>query len=490
MTYFNNLGQGRIGWRSPSGGVTPSTLWTSVYAVYNADSTGSSSLKTSLFAAYNGESNSNDSFGTNHGTAQGGLTYTAGKIGNGFNLNGSNAYVSLPDNSLNFTEDFSFSFWIYNYNMPLGVNRRYIGSSYYGGSGTYGFGWTLLRGSDNVYRFQLFNGDSNPNSLFSSNMDLIPINQWTHITVTRKKSTQTKIYKNGVDVTSNFSYTLGNSAVNCGYNSTQYCTIGALKDNNASIFGYINGTMDAVNVWNKELTQSEITELYNSGNGAQYITNDFYKPTTNDALNTYNGTAQGGLTYGVGKVGTAFQFNGSNAYVNMGDVMDIGTSSWSYSYWFNSPNAFPNQMVFSKALAGSSIGRVWSSVENNRVSFNFQADSSNIITTQMAASNIANNTWYHVVLVLDRTDKLKMYINGALYPITVFTGTNNLTPYTSTNYNTTHPFRIGAYTSGDNTTPIAFFNGQIDAFNAWNRVLTQSEITELYNAGNGKQYPN
>jgi hypothetical protein len=107
----------------------------------------------------------------------------------------------------------------------------------------------------------------------------------------------------------------------------------------------------------------------------------------------------------------------------------------------------------------------------------------------MAASNITNNTWYHVVLVLDRTDKLKMYINGGLYPVTVG-GTNNLIPYASTNYNTTHPFRIGSYTSSDNTTPIIFFNGKIDAFNAWNRVLTQSEITELYNSGNGKQYPN
>ena len=89
-----------------------SSLLTSLYAVYNADTTGSSSLKTSLFAAYNGESNANDSFGANNGTAVGGLTYTTGKIGNAFTFNGSNAYVSLPDNSLNFTGDFSISLWV------------------------------------------------------------------------------------------------------------------------------------------------------------------------------------------------------------------------------------------------------------------------------------------------------------------------------------------------------------------------------------------
>ena len=30
----------------------------------------------------------------------------------------------------------------------------------------------------------------------------------------------------------------------------------------------------------------------------------------------------------------------------------------------------------------------------------------------------------------------------------------------------------------------------IDALNIWNKVLTQSDITELYNSGNGKQYSN
>ena len=33
----------------------------------------------------------------------------------------------------------------------------------------------------------------------------------------------------------------------------------------------------------------------------------------NDSLGTYNGTAQGGLTYTTGKSGNAFVFNGVNA---------------------------------------------------------------------------------------------------------------------------------------------------------------------------------
>jgi hypothetical protein len=84
---------------------------------------------------------------------------------------------------------------------------------------------------------------------------------------------------------------------------------------------------------------------------------------------------------------------------------------------------------------------------------------------------------------------LKIYLNGTIQTTTDLSSINNMNSYPVVNYNNNCPFRIGSYTSADNTTPSALFNGQIDAFNAWNRVLTQSEITELYNSGNGKQYP-
>ena len=34
-----------------------------------------------------------------------------------------------------------------------------------------------------------------------------------------------------------------------------------------------------------------------------------------------------------------------------------------------------------------------------------------------------------------------------------------------------------------------FFNGNIDEVNLWNKELTATDVTELYNAGTGKFYP-
>ncbi len=88
--------------------------------------------------------------------------------------------------------------------------------------------------------------------------------QWYHIVVTRKASTRTKIYVNGTLNASN------TSTINPNYATTQYTTIGATQYGPSSITYYINGKIDAVSVWDKELTESEVTDLYNSGAGKQY----------------------------------------------------------------------------------------------------------------------------------------------------------------------------------------------------------------------------
>jgi hypothetical protein len=209
-----------------------------------------------------------------------------------------------------------------------------------------------------------------------------------------------------------------------------------------------------------------------------------YKAENNvsDSLSTYNGTAYGGLTYTIGKSGNAFNFNGTTSYADLGDTFDLGTSSWSYSMWFNASSFATYTSLFSKAISGSSVGRISVYYNASKLVFNFQTDAS---TNAFVENNttLTTNTWYHAVFVVDRTDKLKIYLNGTLQ--TGNSGSNNLTSYSSVNYNTNHPFRIGCYTAIDNTTPSFFYSGKIDEVGIWNRALSQSEITELQT----KYYP-
>ena len=480
MTYFNEFGQGRLGWRSPSsggGGITPSTLWNSIYSVYNADSVGSSSLKTSLYAVYNGESNANDSFGSNNGTAQGGLTYGTGKIGTAFQFNGTNAYVQLPNNSLNFLSSFTIGWWM-NITGNSGDSQQPISNAQRnaGGSTIWGYGAYI---QNNLMNFQIYDGTNyvpltcNISSIF---------NTWAYVEIEREWNVGSKIRINGNVVASN------TSTINPAYRPDVAHTpsIGVYKNTTGTSYFMRNGgKIDAVNVWNRVLTASEITELYNSGNGAQYITNDFYKPTTNDALNTNNGTAQGGLTYGVGKVGTAFQFNGTNSFINL-PTSSHQLTTFSINFWVFNPAAQTTTIATNFGNDGQNKGWYLGLITTNGHGIRFVAFNNNVNILALNATATATggytNRWSMATLTVNGTS-VKMYLDGSL----VSSGTmSNTINYTTTTY----PLIGGYRVNNGGVSGILANNTRLDAFNIWNKELSATEITELYNSGNGKQYPN
>jgi hypothetical protein len=307
---------------------------------------------------------------------------------------------------------------------------------------------------------------------------LISINTWYNIVVTRESGV-VKIYVNNSLIITN------NNAITMGYISTSP-SIGAYT-NGLPISRYFNGQIDALNIWQKSLTQSEITELYNSGNGAQYIGDNFYKPTTNDALNTYNGTAQGGLTYVPGKVGTAFQFNGTNSYILLPRNTLRFTNSFSVSLWvYSTANQTGNKGLFSDYYYPGDLGYTVYVTTQNKIEVFFKGSYStnNNFTSN---SSLSNNQWNNIVISWDKTNtQWKIYINGVL-DYTYTNGNAMVVQYQTDVYE--NRTNIGAINSASSFAG-NIFNGSIDAFNVWNKVLTQSEITELYNSGNGKQYPN
>lgn len=219
-------------------------------------------LNTDLHAVYNAENNANDSFGTNNGTAQGGLTYGVGKIGTAFQFNGTNAYIALPNNSFNFTGDFSVSGWFNQSSTPF---YHMIMGNQNSTSNNSGFSGWLVWVWNNKLTFDIYDNTTGAGSGRWQTTSTLSTNTWIHFTITKKPNQTAKIYLNG---TLNGQLISGSNSANVSYLPTTYSVIGVNKY--SSIDGYFNGLIDAVNVWNKELSSSEITELYNSGNGKQY----------------------------------------------------------------------------------------------------------------------------------------------------------------------------------------------------------------------------
>jgi hypothetical protein len=362
------------------------------------------------------------------------------------------------------------SFW---YNPSVVGVEKYLISNYNSntaGGNANGTGFIVAIQTNNTIGIAIYN--TGFTTLYST--ATLSVNTWHHVVITRKSATGTKVYVNG---------TLSNSNTSTKDPIYPQATYQSSIGQSPGFGGFVNGKMDSISIWNKELTQSEITELYNSGNGSQYVTDSFYKPTTNDALGTNNGTAQGGLTYTTGKIGNAFQSNGTNSYISLPDNSLNFTGDFSISTWIYLTGLGTWQEVISNYFNTAMTQSGWDIAISPVGVLNFSTYRSNTIYSALPY-NVSSylNQWVHLVVTRKPTvsNGHKIYINGNL--VAQQTGLDPV-------YNSTQWCNINSlkYNSG---VSYHLLNGsKIDALTTWTKELTQSEITELYNSGTGKQYP-
>jgi hypothetical protein len=171
-----------------------------------------------------------------------------------------------------------------------------------------------------------------------------------------------------------------------------------------------------------------------------------------------------------------------------GNVLSCSNSSslqfsngFTFSCWVQSSSFSASQEIFSKwdgsssdiiQLQIASTGAIDAFVGGT--GGNFGATTSSVITA---------NTWFMITMVFDGTQstnatRLKVYVNGLSQSLT-FTGTipssisNTLELYWGNYHNYTGGFGLVGY---------------LDEVSVWNRPLTQSEVTTLYNSGAGLLY--
>jgi len=186
---------------------------------------------------------------------------------------------------------------------------------------------------------------------------------------------------------------------------------------------------------------------------------------TDESSNTNDGNVNGATITNdrFGNNNAAYSFNGSNNYISMPTMNNIpmGNSARTLSVWMN-PSSLWNQWTLTAIGYGSPS-------TNNAFIFGL---GNNIIAVQGWASDYSSpliytvGQWMQAICTYDGTN-IQIYVDGVL----IGSGTNSLW-----NTNGTE-FYFGARPSQGNS----FFPGQLDDIGIWNRVLTQQEITALYN---------
>jgi len=203
--------------------------------------------------------------------------------------------------------------------------------------------------------------------------------------------------------------------------------------------------------------------------------------TTTDLISNIDGTLENGVGYDTDDLGS-FVFDGIDDYLNMGinSIFDIdGSDSFTFSSWVKKTGGtfFP---IFQKLYYpnGSTIDgyRCYIRTVTNQIFLNLYSTTGNNNITVSSVDGIDNNIWYNVVITYDGSQTaagVKTYINGESVSLSV--GSDTYTGTMITNENLT----IGGQPTPTN--PL-YGNGNISNVSLYNKVLSQSEITQNYNA--------
>lgn len=186
-----------------------------------------------------------------------------------------------------------------------------------------------------------------------------------------------------------------------------------------------------------------------------------------------------------GKINGAFSFNGStnSRYVDAGNIFrKTRGSTFSISAWIKTSSA-SNQVIAGVMNWGDDYqGYIFFVSSTGEIKFDFNTTgTTNELTVQTTENTFADGNWHHVVLTYSGTSTasgVKIYVDGVNKALTTLFNTLTVEPTYSSS------FKIGLTKS---TTTSRQFNGLIDNVIMCNRVLTQAEVTGLYNSGQGTE---
>ncbi len=434
--------------------------------------------------------NANDLSGNNNNGTVNGATLTTDRFGNAnsaYNFDGINDLISIPDsNNLSITNNITMAAWVYvnsdNQNYHSILSKRLNGNWSYNLSLSYYFG----PGGSPTEVNKVFSGRRNNFGAqleYKFSNEPIVFGQWLHITVKIENNVIT-FYKNGIDMGVNL---YGNQFTIPMINQAIGLAIGSNGDGGE----WFNGKLDDIGIWNRALSEQEITNMYNgvtysdtcnavSGSLTQGLVGywPFCGNANDDSGNGHNGTVNGAtLTEDrFGNNNSAYGFDGVNDLIKVNHSSSFNTFPMSISLWCKGNSQY-GALISKYTSCSSDNGWQLHTMEGkvSTYSYNFlggaflncDGDSNTIIS---------DNNWYNIVSTYDLSG-VKIYVNNVLVLTKPYIGSGSMSAPTNI-----QDLYIGTEINSIGCSPYnTYYQGLIDDIGIWNRVLTQQEITQLFN---------
>lgn len=165
-------------------------------------------------------------------------------------------------------------------------------------------------------------------------------------------------------------------------------------------------------------------------------------------------------------------FDGTDEFITLGDNYTFGpATAFSWSFWMKAQNFASQRCFVSKTSQDAAVQ-----------GYSFQHNSSGKLFAQMRASGTNRNAtfsttlnagqWYHICFTYaggSNINGLTAYIDGVAEPTP---GSGSLNAWTVTD-----PLHIAKRGTSFE------FSGNLNQISVWNKELSSSEVTELYNSG-------
>ena len=217
---------------------------------------------------------------------------------------------------------------------------------------------------------------------------------------------------------------------------------------------------------------------------------DFETGTGTTAIDRFSGNYPGTLTDGASWnstsciSGNCLQLDGTNDFMNIsiqpGDAI-TGMNNWTFNYWYNMKNHDANWYNTAQKLGGN----IWQDAGGALIEMRiFDAEGDfircNVGAGTIAGRNIWDNDpqWKMITYTWNGSispHSIRIYHNSTYLPCETAGGTG---VFSGNLVDSSVDITVGR---GDTNA----WGGQFDEYGIWERELSQSEITDLYNAGVG-----
>jgi hypothetical protein len=259
-------------------------------------------------------------------------------------------------------------------------------------------------------------------------------------------------------------------------------TLSTLTGANASFTPPDNGS------YGVDLTVTDSGGLSTSEDLRTSLTNLYRgEGNANNTIGTKNGTVVGGVTYVTGKVGEAFNFNGTTGVVdlpnNLLPLPTSGTSTTPFSFdsWFKTSTGGVILGQAGLGTAGGYVPMVYVGTDGKLYAELGWDGSGNPV---VSAGKVNNGQWHNVAVTYNGTSET-VYLDGAAIKTVAFTET----AYNSSGYAYTLGSGMASSTDGWPAAPspshgLYHFKGQIDEAGFYNTALSAANVQTIYNVGN------